>query len=211
MKIYWQLGYFIIGLLVFSYGISLSIKVQYLGIHPWDVLNIALFEKRGLTIGTWNIIIGTAMIACTFLMKGKYVRLGTIVNGVMVGVLVDFFLHFDLLPPQTNAAVDVILLIAAIILMGIGGGLYSAAHLGTGPRDGFMLTISDRTGISISNVRIICECIVLLIGLLLGGPVFIFTFIYTFIQSPIFQKSFLYFTSSLETRFSKPDRPMKVG
>ncbi|WP_175988124.1 YitT family protein [Bacillus sp. Marseille-Q1617] len=211
MKIYWQLGFFIIGLLIFSYGISLSIKVQYLGIHPWDVLNIALFEKIGLTIGTWNIIIGAAMITGTLLMKGKYVRVGTIINGVMVGVLVDFFLYFDLLPPQTNAVVDVLLLLTAIVLMGIGGGLYSAAHLGTGPRDGFMLTISDRTGLSISSVRIICECCVLLLGLLLGGPVFIFTFIYTFIQSPIFQKAFLSFTRMLDIRFPSPDRSMKAG
>ncbi|KSU62066.1 hypothetical protein AS034_08000 [[Bacillus] enclensis] len=206
MKIYWQLGYFIIGLLIFSYGISMSIKVQYLGIHPWDVLNIALFEKIGLTIGTWNIIIGAAMILGTLLLKGKYVRLGTIINGVMVGVLVDFFLHFNLLPPQTNAAADVFLLLAAIVLMGIGGGLYSAAQLGTGPRDGFMLTISDRTGLSISTVRILCECSVLVIGLLLGGPVFIFTFIYTFIQSPIFQKTFLSFTSVLDNKFHEPTR-----
>ncbi|QTC41963.1 YitT family protein [Bacillus sp. V3] len=206
MKIYWQLGYFIIGLLIFSYGISMSIKVQYLGIHPWDVLNIALFEKIGLTIGTWNIIIGAAMILGTLLLKGKYVRLGTIINGVMVGVLVDFFLHFNLLPPQTNAASDVFLLLAAIVLMGIGGGLYSAAQLGTGPRDGFMLTISDWTGFSISTVRILCECSVLIIGLLLGGPVFIFTFIYTFIQSPIFQKTFLSFTSVLDKKFHEPTR-----
>jgi uncharacterized protein len=206
MKIYWQLGYFIIGLLIFSYGISMSIKVQYLGIHPWDVLNIALFEKIGLSIGTWNIIIGAAMILGTLLLKGKYVRIGTIINGVMVGVLVDFYLHFDLLPPQTNAAADVFLLLSAIVLMGIGGGLYSAAQLGTGPRDGFMLTISDRTGFSISSVRIICECSVLLIGLVLGGPVFIFTFIYTFIQSPIFQKTFLSFTSLLNKKFHEPSR-----
>ncbi|XXM74043.1 YczE/YyaS/YitT family protein [Lysinibacillus sphaericus] len=206
MKIFWQLGYFIIGLLIFSYGISMSIKVQYLGIHPWDVLNIALFEKIGLTIGTWNIIIGAAMILGTLLLKGQYVRLGTIINGVMVGVLVDFFLHFNLLPPQTNAAADVFMLLSAIVLMGIGGGLYSAAQLGTGPRDGFMLTISDRTGFSISTVRILCECSVLIIGLLLGGPVFVFTFIYTFIQSPIFQKTFLSFTSALDKRFHEPTR-----
>ncbi|MGR3763374.1 YczE/YyaS/YitT family protein [Rossellomorea sp. NS-SX7] len=211
MKIYWQLGFFIIGLLIFSYGISLSIRVQYLGIHPWDVLNIALFEKIGLTIGTWNIIIGAAMIAGTLLLKGKYVRVGTVINGVMVGVLVDFILYFNLLPPLTNAVGDVFMLLAAIVLMGIGGGLYSAAHLGTGPRDGFMLTISDRTGFSISSVRIICECCVLLFGLLLGGPVFIFTFIYTFIQSPIFQKTFLSFTRMLDRRFPQSDRSMKAG
>ncbi|MGM0852074.1 MAG: YczE/YyaS/YitT family protein [Bacillota bacterium] len=202
MKIYWQISYFVIGLLIFSYGISMSIKVQYLGIHPWDVLNIALFEKFGLTIGTWNIIVGATLIAGTLVLKGKYVRIGTILNGVMVGMLVDFFLYFDLLPPQTNVVADILILLSAIILMGIGGGLYSAAHLGTGPRDGFMLTISDLTNLSISRVRIICECGVLLIGLLLGGPVFVFTIIYTFIQSPIFQKAFLFFTKRLNTRFS---------
>ncbi|WJV29351.1 YitT family protein [Rossellomorea sp. AcN35-11] len=203
MKIYWQISYFVIGLLIFSYGISLSINVQYLGIHPWDVLNIAMYEKLGFTIGTWNIVVGAVLITCTLILKGKHVRIGTILNGVLVGILVDFFLYFDLLPPQTNVITDVLLLVSAIILMGIGGGLYSAAHLGTGPRDGFMLTISDLTHLSISKVRIICECAVLLIGLLLGGPVFIFTFIYTFIQSPIFQNSFLFFTETLNSRFSK--------
>lgn len=202
MKIYWQISYFVIGLLIFSYGISMSIKVQYLGIHPWDVLNISLFEKFGLTIGTWNIIVGATLIAGTLVLKGKYVRIGTILNGVMVGMLVDFFLFYDLLPPETNIFLDILILLSAVILMGVGGGLYSAAHLGTGPRDGFMLTISDLTNLSISRVRIICECAVLLIGLLLSGPVFVFTFIYTFIQSPIFQKSFLFFTDRLNTRFT---------
>lgn len=201
MKIYWQINYFVIGLLIFSYGISMSIKVKYLGIHPWDVLNIAMFQKFGLTIGTWNIIVGAMLVSATFILKGKYIQIGTILNGILVGMLVDFFLFYDLLPPQTGLVTDIAILLSAILLMGIGGGLYSAAHLGTGPRDGFMLTISDLTGLSISRVRIICECSVLLIGLFLSGPVFIFTFIYTFIQSPIFQKSFLFFTDRLHTRF----------
>ncbi|MBW3110681.1 MULTISPECIES: YczE/YyaS/YitT family protein [Bacillaceae] len=203
MKIHWQISYFVIGLLIFSYGISMSIKVQYLGIHPWDVLNIAMFQKFGLTIGTWNIIVGAVLVSATLILKGKYVQIGTILNGVLVGMLVDFFLFYDLLPPQTGLITDIPILLSAILLMGVGGGLYSAAHLGTGPRDGFMLTISDLTGLSISRVRIICECTILLIGLFLSGPVFVFTFIYTFIQSPIFQRSFLFFTNRLHTRFPK--------
>ena len=64
--------------------------------------------------------------------------------------------------------------------------MYVAAGIGAGPRDGFMLTISDKTGLSISRARIIVECIVLVIGFMLGGPVFIVTFLYTFIQSQSF-------------------------
>lgn len=72
-----------------------------------------------------------------------------------------------------------------------------------GPRDGFMLTISDKTGLSISRARIIVECFVLVIGFMLGGPVFIVTFLYTFIQSPIFQHSFKVFQKLLHTLNNK--------
>ena len=83
------------------------------------------------------------------------------------------------------------------------GGMYVAAGIGAGPRDGFMLTISDKTGLSISRARIIVECVVLIIGFMLGGPVFIVTFLYTFIQSPIFQQSFKMFQTLLLTLHSK--------
>jgi uncharacterized protein len=199
MRIFLRFLFFVIGILVFSYGISMAIKVQYLGIHPWDVLNIALFDKWGLTIGTWNLIVGGVLISGTLFLNRKYVRIGTILNGLMVGPLVDLYLFWDILPQRSSLYLDVIILILAIIIMGIGGGLYSASGLGTGPRDGFMLSLSELTGYSISNVRIAFESSILIIGWLLGGPIFIFTFIYTFIQSPIFQFSFLHFTKLLDS------------
>jgi uncharacterized protein len=52
MKLKIQVPFFIVGLILFSYGIAVAIKVKYLGVHPWDVLNIALYDKFGLTIGT---------------------------------------------------------------------------------------------------------------------------------------------------------------
>jgi uncharacterized protein len=185
-----KIFFFVIGLCIFSYGIAMAIQVKYLGVSPWDVLNIALYEKFNFTIGTWNIIVGLVLIFVTININKKYINIGTFLNAVLVGVLVDIFLFFQLLPSSSGLPFDVFLLFMGIVLMGIGGGMYSAAGIGAGPRDGFMLSISEKTGISISKVRIIMECFVLLIGLLIGGPVFIFTFIYTFIQSPIFQASF---------------------
>ena len=77
--------------------------------------------------------------------------------------------------------------------MGIGGGLNVAGGIGAGPRDGFMLTVSERSGFSVRNARIVTESGVLLIGFLLGGPVFVVSFLYTFIQSPVFQLSLKFF------------------
>lgn len=191
MKYAIKLIFFFIGLLIFSYGIAMAIQVKYLGISPWDVLNIALYERLGFTIGTWNIIVGFFLITCTLIINRKYINIGTFLNAVLVGIFVDFFLLLQLLPNSMNTYIDILILFFGILLMGIGGGMYSAAGIGAGPRDGLMLSISDLTGLSISRVRIFMECLVLVVGLTIGGPVFIFTFLYTFIQSPIYQKSYL--------------------
>jgi len=101
----------------------------------------------------------------------------------------DFFLWLDILPKATNTWIDYLILLSGAIITGIGGGMYVAAGIGAGPRDGFMLAISDKTRLSVSQARMIVESIVLVIGFLMGGPVFIATFVYTFIQSPVFQRS----------------------
>jgi len=189
--IYIRSGVFLFGLAIFSFGISLTINMQHLGLHPWDVLSVAMYDKVGLSIGSWNIIIGIVLICVALILDRTYVKLGTFINAVIVGSLVDFYLWLDFLPTASHTWTDIVIISLGIIIMGVGGGVYNSAGVGSGPRDGFMLSISDRTGYSIGRVRIVTELGVLVIGLLIGGPVFIFTFIFTFIQSPIFQFVYL--------------------
>lgn len=198
MKLKIQILFFIVGLLLFSYGIAVAIKVKYLGIHPWDVLNLALYDRFGLTIGSWNLIFGIMLVLVTLLIDRTYVNIGTFINALMVGPMVDFFLWLDVLPQASTLMFDVLVLLLGILIMGIGGGMYNAARIGSGPRDGFMLAISVKLGYSISRVRMVVESVVLVVALLLGGPVFIFTFIYTFIQSPIFQAAYKACTKWIE-------------
>lgn len=174
------------GLFMFSYGIAIALKMQYLGIHPWDVLNVALYEKLGLTIGTWAIIISILLIIVSWVLDKSYIKIGTFLNAILVGVFVDFFLWLDFLPTAGHNWFDIVMMVIGIITMGIGGGLYNSAEMGAGPRDGFMLSIAEKLGKSVGLIRIIVELLVLLLGLCLGGPVFLFTFIFTFIQSPVF-------------------------
>ncbi|HLR42831.1 MAG TPA: YitT family protein [Pseudogracilibacillus sp.] len=196
--IYVRVLTFVIGLIVFSFGISLSIKMQYLGLHPWDVLSVGLYDKVGLSVGSWNIIIGIILIIVAFVLDRSYIKVGTFFNAILVGLFVDFYLWSGLLPDPSHLWLDITFMIIGIIIMGVGGGLYNAAKLGSGPRDGFMLSISDKTGYSIGRVRIVTETSILVLGLLIGGPVFLFTFIFTFIQSPIFQFSYLRFLNVMD-------------
>ena len=182
-------SFFFLGLICFGLGIAISVKVQHLGLHPWDVLNLAFFEKFGLSIGAWSVIVGLLLILISLLVSRKYVNVGTFLNALLIGPILDFFLWLDILPNPTHSWTDYLLLLLGILVVGIGGGLYVAGGIGAGPRDGFMLSMSDKTGLSVTRARILVECVVLLAGYLLGGPVFLVTFFYTFILSPVFQFS----------------------
>lgn len=190
LLIFLRLGIFVLGLITLSLGIATTIKVQHLGLHPWDVLSVGFYDIFGLSIGSWNIIIGMILTSISLVLDRTYVKIGTFINLFVVGIFVDFFLWIDFLPTATRAWTDVIVIICGIVIMGIGGGLYNSVGLGAGPRDGFMLSISDKTGYSIRAVRITIETFVLIIGFLIGGPVFIFSILFTFIQSPVFQLSY---------------------
>ncbi|WML45779.1 hypothetical protein [Neobacillus sp. PS3-40] len=180
---------FFCGLVCFGLGSALAVKVKFLGLHPWDVLNVALFQHFGLTIGTWSVICGLFLVSISLIVNRKYINIGTFLNALMIGPIMDFFLWTDILPNPTHSWVDYLILLSGIIITGIGGGMYVAAGIGAGPRDGFMLFISDKTKLTVSQARITVESLVLIVGYFLGGPVFLASFVYTFIQSPVFHRS----------------------
>lgn len=144
---------FLLGLIIFSGGIALTINMQHLGVHPWDVLNVAMFNKIGFTVGTWNIIISLILIGVCLVLDRRFIKAGTFFNALLVGVLVDFYHWSGILPAATNTWLDGIFILLGICIMGIGGGMYNAAGVGSGPRDGFMLSLADRFGAPIGRVR----------------------------------------------------------
>lgn len=182
-----QYTFFFSGLVLFGFGNAMAVKVKYLGLHPWEVLNVALYQKFGFTIGTWITLTGLLLISVSWFVNRKYVNIGTFLNALLIGPFMDFFLWLGILPEAIHTSRDYIQLACAIILVGIAGGLYVAGGIGAGPRDGFMLSVSDRTKLSVSKARILVEFVVMGVGFILGGPVFIATFFYSLIQSPIFQ------------------------
>jgi uncharacterized membrane protein YczE len=195
---------FFLGLIFFGLGNAIAVNVQSLGLHPWEVLNVALFEWFGFTIGTWSVMCGLVLVLIVFVVDRKYINIGTFLNALSIGPIMDFFLHLNILPHETKHWwLNILILLTGIIITGIGGGIYVAAGIGAGPRDGFMLSVSEKTGLSVSWARIVVESLILIIGFILGGPVFIMTFAYTFIQSPVFQfsmKLMRSFIASLEKK-----------
>nr|WP_051081206.1 YitT family protein [Salsuginibacillus kocurii] len=167
---------FMVGLVVMSFGVALMIQAE-LGSAPWDVLHIGLTTQFGLTVGSWSIIVGIVIIGVTSLMMKERPQAGGIINMLLVGVFIDIFL-LTLSTPD-SMVFRFLMLLAGIIIMGYGIGLYIAPNCGAGPRDSLMLAIKEKTGWNVSRVRGVMEIAVLAVGWLLGGPVFIGTILFS--------------------------------
>ncbi|KXG43125.1 YczE/YyaS/YitT family protein [Tepidibacillus decaturensis] len=175
---------FFMGIIVMSLGISLIIEAN-LGVSAWDVLHIGLYKTLGLTVGTWSQIVGIVVIAVSYLMDKKILGIGTVLNMVFVGWFLDLFLY--LLPTMKMIIPQITFLFLGIIFMGMGSGMYITSKLGPGPRDGLMLVLSERFHWGIGKIKTMMEMIALLIGWVLGGPVFIGTVIASVMIGPVMQ------------------------
>lgn len=191
---------FFIGLAVLSFGIAMIIEAD-LGVSGWDVLHIGLYKTFGLTIGTWSQIVGLVIIILTFIIDRKILSFGTVLNMIFVGLFIDLFLY--LLPTGEEWLMQYLFLFLGIIIMGIGAGIYITAKLGPGPRDSLMIAITQKYKLSVSRVKTVMELFVMLVGYLLGGPVFVGTVIISVSIGPIMQYSLKWWERRLEPLFIK--------
>lgn len=181
----WRWIFFIGGMMFMSLGISLTIKGQRLGIAPWDVLHVGLFQNVGLTIGSWSIITGLVIVTVTSIFLKEWPRLGTWLNMMVIGLFIDFFNW--LLPDLTSLTAQIISFILGVLVLSYAVGIYVAPNLGAGPRDSLMLLFVEKFGWSLRLVRTSIEAAVTLVGFLLGGPVGIGTVVVVLLSGQIIQ------------------------
>ncbi|WP_226667264.1 YczE/YyaS/YitT family protein [Metabacillus litoralis] len=169
---------YFIGLLIMSFGIVLTIKAE-LGVSSWDVLHIGLYYQFGLTIGSWTIITGALILVMATFLMGRIPQIGAFINMITIGIFIDLFLLLPFLQTPDSFLGKLLMLLIGIVVLCYGMGLYISAKCGAGPRDSLMMALVEKTGKSITVIRGSIEIIVLFIGWILGGPVFIGTIITT--------------------------------
>jgi uncharacterized membrane protein YczE len=85
---------------------------------------------------------------------------------------------------------------AGLAIIAAGSGLYIGAEFGSGPRDGLMLGLNKRFGISVRLARTTVEVIVMLIGIALGGHIGLGTFVFALGIGPMVQVTLRIFRMS---------------
>lgn len=172
----------VVGLVLFGVGVGLMLQ-SGLGVPPWDVLHQGLARQFGLTVGIWSIIVSVMVLLLWLPLQQAY-GLGTLLNAVIIGVVID--LTGVVFPEAVSTSVAWVMLIGGVVLIGIASGLYIGANLGPGPRDGLMTGIAKR-GPSIRLTRAVIEITVLALGWVLGGTFGIGTIVFALAIGPLVQ------------------------
>jgi uncharacterized membrane protein YczE len=172
----------VLGLVTAGVGLALGVRGN-LGLGPWDVLHQGIAERAGVSMGTVVITVG-AIVLLSWLPLHQRLGLGTVINIVTVGVVLD--LSLSVLPELHNPAVRAAAMVAGVVAVSLGSGLYLGAGLGPGPRDGLMTALAAK-GPSIRLVRTGIELSALGLGWLLGGTVGVGTVVFALAIGPLVQ------------------------
>lgn len=163
------------GFALFGLSIATLIRAN-LGTSPWVMLEVAISQLSGLTPGTISVIVGFVVLLGALRLRER-IGWGTLGNMLFIGPWEDLALY--LIPPVTGKLVlQLTMLLAGILMMGLASAIYIGVNAGAGPRDSLMLAVKRTSGWSLRRARGSIEVILVLLGWVLGGPVGIGTVIH---------------------------------
>ena len=162
-----SLFFLCLGLIIFGFGEGLLI-VSNSGASPWSVLAQGISLNVNLSIGVMTFLISITVLLFWVPLKQKP-GIGTILNALIIAVMIDMCIKF--VPTPENYYSQLLLAFFAVLIVGLGGGIYLVANLGAGPRDGLMVGLQQKTNLPIAAVRAFLEISVVSIGWYLGGTV----------------------------------------
>lgn len=170
----------LVGLVALGSGTAMMVEAR-LGLSPYDVLHQGLADVTGISFGTIVILLG-ALILLLWIPIGQRLGIGTVINTLTVGLVIDAFLAWS--PNPETLPLRWTYLLGGIVVVAFGVGLYIGAGLGPGPRDGLMTGIAAK-GHPLWIVRTGLELTALAIGWVLGGDVGAGTLLFAFGIGPL--------------------------
>ena len=171
------------GLACFGTGIAFFVRSE-LGVPPWDVFHQGISKHTGLGLGTVLIIVAFFVLLLWIPLRLRP-GLGTLLNAIEIGLVEN--VAQDLIPQTDNIAIRIAFMVAGLCIVAAGSGLYIGAEFGSGPRDGLMLGLNMRLGVSVRAARTFVEITVMIIGIFLGGHIGVGTFVFALGIGPMVQ------------------------
>ncbi|RGY99706.1 DUF6198 family protein [Clostridium sp. AM58-1XD] len=154
MKKLYRFVIYAAGLLILALGITLNTKTG-LGVSPIISVSYSISYVWNLNFGDTTLALYTLFVIAEFVMRGRRARPADVLQIPLSIVFTRFLNLFAAVLPDGPQVLwqQFLLLLAAIVLTGIGAAMSVNMRLIPNPGDGIVQTISDCTGREMGLVK----------------------------------------------------------
>ena len=169
-----KISWLIVGLIILAFGIFIC-KKSFLGMDTFTGMNTAISNYLDITLGDFQLILNIALFCFIFLINRRLIGLGSILNMVTIGYLVDFFSFilkdiFFSIDENTFFLIRFGVFLIGFILLCLGASLYMKVSLGVAPYDALAIIICDKLKkIPFKIARILTDVVCILVSVLFCG------------------------------------------
>lgn len=159
---------YIIGVFIQCFGIVLCVKCQ-LGISPINSIPYVVSKIIPLTLGILSIFFYLINIAIQFILSEKKYYPSIILQlpiSFLFGFVIDFW--DAILPNATNIFTQILFLCGSVFFTAFGIMVLVAMNLVLDPPTGTIQAISRVTSKSIGSVKVIYDCVCVIVSVLIG-------------------------------------------
>ncbi len=175
-------------------GISVGLmRIANFGTDPFSCMNLGISLHLPVSYGTCQLLVNLLLFIVMLLTFRKAIGLGTLVNMAGCGYVADFLIWLLGHMGVTTAGMDehfiirVILMSAAVLLLGFGAGLYMQCDIGVAPYDAMGQIIEQATHgkLQYKWTRIGTDVFCVAVGFFAGSVVGAATVITAFFTGPL--------------------------
>lgn len=179
---------------VASIGISVGMmRIANFGTDPFSCMNLGISSHLPISYGTCQLLVNLVLLIVMALSMRKAIGLGTLVNMAGCGYTADFLIwalgHFGITTESMDEhlAVRVALMLAAVVLLGFGAGLYMQCDIGIAPYDalGQIIEQAVHGKLKYKWTRIGTDLVCVAVGFFMGSVVGAATVITAFFTGPL--------------------------
>ena len=160
-----------LGLFIIALGINLSI-LSNLGVSPVSAFIVPLSKVIHISVGTVTSVCYCMFVGIEIAVLGKRFRIKNLLQvpfSVVFGIFVDLIGSFFSAVVLPNYAVRFVVMLIGVIACAIGAVLYMAMDVVPNPPEGLILAFTERFAIPFGKLKIVTDCIFVLLGIVLSG------------------------------------------
>ncbi len=185
-NILWRTLMSLLGITILSLGTAF-LRGGQVGLDPFTATNTGISSHLNLSLGVYQLLANAAIFIFILIMDRHKIGIGTLLNMVLVGFEVQWFIaaYQQVFGTHANIIIVISNLIIGLILFTLGASMYMGADLGVAPYDAIAPILSDRLHTRYRTIRIAQDLLFMIVAYLVGGPVGVGTVIVAFFTGPL--------------------------